>query len=70
MTNATRTAENSELKRQAEAAAARRANGGKPVAMYLDPASGQTWSGRGLKPKWMLAAIEAGRSQDEFLIGA
>jgi hypothetical protein len=58
----------SELKQQAEAAAARRAMGGKPVALYLDPATGQTWSGRGLKPKWLLAAIEAGRTQDEFLI--
>ena len=63
----TRTAENSELKRQSEAAAARRANGGKPVALYRHP-DGMTWSGRGLKPKWLLAAIEAGRTQDEFLI--
>lgn len=58
----------SELKRQAAQAAVRRAMGGKPVAMYLDPATGQTWSGRGLRPKWLLAAIEAGRTQDEFLI--
>lgn len=67
-TNATRTAENSELKRQAEAAAARRANGGKPVAMYRNPADGSTWTGRGLKPRWLVEAIEAGRTQDEFLI--
>lgn len=58
----------SELKRQAEAAAARRAMGGRPVAMYRNPADGSTWSGRGLKPKWLLVAIEAGRTQDEFLI--
>ncbi|GAB6538753.1 hypothetical protein bcgnr5376_59100 [Bacillus cereus] len=64
----TRTAENSELKRQSEAAAARRANGGKPVAMYRNPVDGASWSGRGLKPKWLLAALEAGRTQDEFLI--
>ena len=68
MTKTTRTAENSELKRQAEAAAARRANGGKPVAMYRNPADGSTWSGRGLKPKWLLAALEAGQSQDKFMI--
>ena len=68
MSKTTRTAENSELKRQAETAAARRANGGKPVAMYRNPADGSTWSGRGLKPKWLLAALEAGRTQDEFLI--
>jgi DNA-binding protein H-NS len=58
----------SELKRQAEAAAARRAMAGKPVAMYLNPANGSTWSGRGLKPRWLVDAIEAGRTQDEFLI--
>jgi DNA-binding protein H-NS len=63
----TRTAENSELKRQAEA---RRANGGKPVAVYRNPADGSTWTGRGLKPRWLVKALEAGRSQDEFLIGA
>jgi DNA-binding protein H-NS len=62
----TRTAENSELKRQA---IARRANGGKPVAMYRNT-DGSTWTGRGLKPRWLVEAIEAGRSQDEFLIGA
>jgi DNA-binding protein H-NS len=63
----TRTAENSELKRQA---VARRANGGKPVALYRNPVDGSTWTGRGLKPRWLVEAIEAGRSQDEFLIGA
>jgi DNA-binding protein H-NS len=69
MKTPTRTAENSELKRQAEAAAARRANGGKPVAMYRNT-GGSTWTGRGLKPRWLVEAIEAGRSQDEFLIGS
>lgn len=62
-----RTAGNSELKRQAEAAAARRANGGKPVAVYRHP-DGMTWTGRGIKPRWLAEAIEAGRTQDEFLI--
>lgn len=68
MSKTTRTAENSELKRQAEAAAQRRANGGKPVALYRNPADGASWSGRGLKPRWLVEAIEAGRTQDEFLI--
>jgi DNA-binding protein H-NS len=35
---------------------------------YLDPASGKTWSGRGVSPKWLQAAVAAGRSRDEFLI--
>lgn len=57
-----------ELERQAEQAASRRANGGKLVALYRNPADGQTWTGRGLKPRWLVEAIEAGRTQDEFLI--
>jgi DNA-binding protein H-NS len=63
----TRTAENSELKRQSIAAAQRRA-GGRPVAMYRDPQTGASWSGRGLRPGWLTAAIDAGRTMDEFLI--
>lgn len=55
----------SELKRQA-AASAQRA-GGKIVAKYRN-ADGSTWTGRGLKPRWMVQAIEAGQSQDDFLI--
>lgn len=35
---------------------------------YRDPASGKTWTGRGVMPKWMKAAVDAGRSRDEFLI--
>ncbi len=31
---------------------------------------GQTWTGRGVAPKWMSDAIAAGRSKDEFLIPA
>ena len=41
---------------------------GKVVAKYRNPADGSTWSGRGLKPKWLLAALEAGQSQDDYLI--
>ena len=80
MTKTTRTAENSELKRQADASPAsadaprRRLfdealkGAGKVPVKYRNPADGSTWSGRGLKPKWLLAALEAGQSQDEFMI--
>lgn len=37
---------------------------------YQDPVSGKTWSGRGVMPKWMKAAVEAGRSRDEFRIAS
>ena len=40
----------------------------KVAAKYRDPASGSTWTGRGLKPRWMVAALENGHTQDEFLI--
>jgi DNA-binding protein H-NS len=34
---------------------------------YRGP-NGETWSGRGLSPKWLKALIDQGRSKDEFLI--
>lgn len=40
----------------------------KVAAKYRDPATGATWTGRGLKPRWLVTAIEQGRTQDEFLI--
>ena len=67
MKDTTRTAENSELKRQAEAAAARRANGGKPVAVYRHP-DGMTWTGRGPQPAWMAKAISKGKAPADFII--
>lgn len=42
--------------------------GSKVAAKYRDPASGSTWSGRGLKPKWMTAAIESGKTLQDFAI--
>ncbi len=45
------------------------ANAGKKVApKYRNPATGDTWSGRGLKPKWLAAALAAGRSLSDFAI--
>ncbi len=42
--------------------------GKKVAAKFRDPITGSTWTGRGLKPKWLMAAIDGGRSIDEFLI--
>lgn len=40
------------------------------AAKYANPANpGQTWSGRGLQPKWLKALIAEGRNIDDFLIG-
>ncbi|MFM2119955.1 MAG: hypothetical protein RL722_1423 [Pseudomonadota bacterium] len=40
----------------------------KVAPKYRDPATGETWSGRGLKPKWLKAALEAGRSLGDFAL--
>ena len=52
-----------------KAASARRGGSGAKVApKYRNPATGETWSGRGLKPKWLKAAIDSGRKLDDFTI--
>lgn len=43
---------------------------GKVAPKYRDPQTGSTWSGRGLKPRWLSAALAAGRSLDEFRLAA
>jgi DNA-binding protein H-NS len=44
---------------------------GKTVAAkYRHPSTGDTWSGRGLKPKWLTAALEGGAKIEDFLIAA
>ncbi len=47
----------------------RSAGGGAKVPpKYRDPATGATWSGRGLKPKWLEAALAEGRSLSDFAL--
>ncbi len=48
--------------------AAKRGTGTKVAAKYRDPATGNAWSGRGLKPNWLKAALEAGRSLSDFAV--
>jgi DNA-binding protein H-NS len=43
-------------------------SGKKVAAKYRDPSTGQTWSGRGLKPKWLQAALSAGKSLGDFAL--
>ena len=35
---------------------------------YRNPSTGQTWTGRGLQPRWMREAIQVGQSKEDFLI--
>lgn len=40
----------------------------KLAAKYRNPETGETWSGRGLKPKWLAAALAAGRTLTDFAV--
>ena len=42
--------------------------GSKVPAKYRDPATGQTWSGRGLHPKWLKAALADGAKLSDFAL--
>jgi DNA-binding protein H-NS len=41
--------------------------GRKVPPKYRSP-SGETWAGRGVKPRWLVAAIKGGKKLDDFLI--
>jgi DNA-binding protein H-NS len=42
--------------------------GGKVAAKYRNAATGDTWSGRGLQPKWLKAALAAGQKLSDFAV--
>jgi DNA-binding protein H-NS len=42
--------------------------GTKVPPKYRSP-SGETWAGRGAKPRWLVAAIKRGKKVEDFLIG-
>jgi hypothetical protein len=41
--------------------------GMKVPPKYRGP-SGETWAGRGARPRWLVAAIKGGKKLDDFLI--
>jgi DNA-binding protein H-NS len=41
--------------------------GRKVPAKYRSP-SGETWAGRGAKPRWLVDAMKGGKKLDDFLI--
>jgi DNA-binding protein H-NS len=51
-------------KRKSKSSALR---GRKVPPKYRSP-SGETWAGRGAKPKWMVEALKRGKKLDDFLI--
>ena len=61
------------LDRAGSGAAAGRRGGvrGKVEPKYRNPENpAETWAGRGLKPRWVTAAIKAGKKLEDFSIAA
>lgn len=57
------------LKPGKSAAAGAAAGTGRKVApKYRNTATGETWTGRGLQPKWIQAAIAGGKKLEDFAI--
>jgi DNA-binding protein H-NS len=46
----------------------RAGKGNKVAAKYRNAATGDTWSGRGLQPKWLKAALAAGSKLSDFAV--
>jgi DNA-binding protein H-NS len=45
------------------------AKGSKGAPKFANPAdASQTWTGRGRKPNWVIAALESGKSLDDLAI--
>jgi DNA-binding protein H-NS len=42
--------------------------GSKVAAKYRNPATGDSWSGRGLQPKWLKAAVASGKTLQDFAV--
>ena len=58
----------SDLSTKASPKAAGAGKGGKVAIKYRNTATGDTWSGRGLQPKWLKAALAAGRKVEDFAV--
>ena len=46
----------------------KKAKGAAVVAAKFKGPNGETWSGRGLAPRWLAALLAQGRSKEEFAI--
>jgi DNA-binding protein H-NS len=42
--------------------------GGKVAPKYRNTSTGETWTGRGLQPKWLKAALASGKKITDFAI--
>ena len=41
---------------------------GTVAAKYRNPATGESWSGRGRSPRWLTEEMAKGRSKESFLV--
>lgn len=39
------------------------------AAKYRNPASGETWTGRGRPPHWLADEVAKGKKREDFLVG-
>ena len=53
-----------------KSAAKRKSGGstGKVAAKYRNASTGETWSGRGLQPRWLKAALASGKKIGDFAV--
>lgn len=58
----------SDLGQQDRAAKPSKVTGTKVAAKYRDPSSGASWTGRGLKPRWLTTALDSGKKLEDFLL--
>ena len=48
--------------------ATKKASGKKVAAKYRNKATGENWSGRGLQPRWLKAALATGKKLTDFSV--
>lgn len=54
--------------KQASTTGAAPTAGRKVAPKYRNQATGETWTGRGLQPKWVQAAVATGKKLEDFAI--
>jgi len=45
-----------------------KSSGNKVAAKYRNASTGESWSGRGLQPRWLKAALASGRKLSDFAV--
>ena len=56
------------LKPGPRASGGKAGKGGKVAAKYRKADTGESWSGRGLQPKWLKAALASGKKLGDFAL--